>query len=401
MSRRRRFLCRFIAPLSLALVLGACAPTPTLTLVPTLAPIPEAVSYIAITQALQADAPVIWITNDGLTAAWVGADAAGVHQDARQINGLTANPVVVLPLPPDHPYAQQGYPAGNGNLHLLWLDTANASNDDSNRLYSAVLTPDLTVRRGPIAISNALTLRYDAISDGAGGLWTVWSGGILAEPAIYAQQIDDDGRPRTAVRIASNGDWPALARTRRGDVLVFWIDGLTGQLMRGHVTIDGVTDVVALANGVALASGDRLENTSAAIDSDSAYYVWNVTRANGERESWLSSGRLNEMTWAAPTQLALPNGNPRWVATPHDPTDILPVVADVNSTLSVVFLWGGQIVGVQPVAPLDAPGLVGPPRILVANDDERMNELIVAWSQPTASGPADLRLATIPWPRER
>ena len=45
-------------------------------------------------------------------------------------------------------------------------------------LFAALLAPDLTVERGPVSVSEGLALDYSAVADGAGGLWTAWSGGL-------------------------------------------------------------------------------------------------------------------------------------------------------------------------------------------------------------------------------
>ena len=234
--------CAFLFLLIGLIACAACTATPPDTL---------SNEVVTLAQTEQADAPALaW--NGGLIAAWIGSDARGVHQDARRLTSAGMSATVTLPLPPTHPYGQGLFPGVDGNTHLLWLD---ADSDNVTNLYSALITPDLVVERGPIPISEGLALRYAASPDGSGGLWTVWSGGLLAEMNIYARQIDNEGRPLQTAIIATNGSDPALARTMDGAVWLFWL--ADGQLMRARLDPAGETQ--AISGAVSLAPGDRAD----------------------------------------------------------------------------------------------------------------------------------------------
>src|SRR5690606_17154450 len=108
-----------------------------------------------------------------------------------------------------------------------WQD---ANSNGEQRLYAALLTPELTDERGPTAISDQLTLRYAAVAQPNGQILTVWSGGLPAEPTLYLQRIDERGLPRAPVLLAHDADWPALAQANDGRLYTFWRQSSNGRL---------------------------------------------------------------------------------------------------------------------------------------------------------------------------
>src|SRR5690606_36568070 len=149
--------------LLIAVLFAGCPSTP---------PPPQSAwgGVITIAQAEQMSAPALWEDGQRLTAAWIGADEGGVHHDARVVDaGGALTPGTILPLPPARPHRQTLLPAADGLLHLMWID-ANPAGE--NRLYSALLTPDLRVERGPVELSSAPTYAYAALPAADGGLWT-------------------------------------------------------------------------------------------------------------------------------------------------------------------------------------------------------------------------------------
>jgi hypothetical protein len=357
-------------------------------------------------QAQQGDAPALWTHGDVLTAAWVGEDHTDVHQDAVQIVGDTLGQRVILPLPPVHPYAQQSAPAPGGGLHLLWLDQ---STNGDNHLFSALIGTDLTIQRGPISVSDRLTLRYAAVSGGDGSVWTAWSGGLLSEPTLYTQLIDPEGRPRPAQQIATNADWPALVRTNGGALYAFWLSAADGQVYRARLAEGAAQDVTLLSAGVRLLSGDRLHNVSAGLDAANAYLFINLTRADGTDETWMASGSLAASSWAQPRRMTLGTSREgtfdggfgmvdaaregdiplRWAAPLASQHDALPVAALVGDTLGVIYMQAGEPVGYEAVTPVSR--LVGVPGLVVSG-----GRLALAWAEPTPNGHADLKLTVKP-----
>ncbi len=120
-------------PLCLIL-LAACTAAPTPTPTPTATP---ATSAITLTQTPQTDAPALLLRDGQITAAWIGSDQRGVHQDARTLSGDTLGDVITLPLPPTYPYDQQLFPAADGGLQLLWLELRQQRSDHA--LFGAAL----------------------------------------------------------------------------------------------------------------------------------------------------------------------------------------------------------------------------------------------------------------------
>lgn len=367
--RRRRYIPLLF---TLGLFLTACQAAPT--------------RWITVAEAQQGRAPALYAFEDRLTAVWVGADAAGVHHDARQVREGELTPVTVLPLPPTHPYDQRLYPAGNdGAFYLLWLDRAG----DVTALYSAWIAPDLTIQR-TAPVSDGLALRYSAIPDGVGGLWVAWSGGLPSELTLYTRHIDAEGRPLDQFRVATNAEYPALIRTNDGGIYLFWVQA--GQVMRAEL-VDGVPLVVdSITSAISLAPGDRLYDFSAALDTTHAYIFWNVTRASGEIETWFTAGGLAAPFWNAPTRLmgAGDDGTValRWTAPAVGQLDTLAVAAESAAGLGIAELRGGDVINYDLVVP--DVYLIGTPALLIRTDGSR----VLAWSVPEDPR-ADLNLLEI------
>lgn len=392
----------------LALAAGCAAAVP-----------PSTTAWPALTvgQAEQSAAPAMWAGVDGLTLAWVGADDSGIHQDARAITpgGMTA--AVVLPLPPARPYGQQLAPAAGSDRHLLWMD---ADAEGQNRLYAAVITADLAIKRGPTPVSAEATRRYAVLSNDDGSLWVVSGGGLPAEPRLRAYYIDPSGRPRqdSLAPLAADADWPSFVRWGGGAVDLFWWQPSDGAVKYApfdaeNGTLGSPTSVTTLN----LAPGDRLEALSAAHDRTRGYLFANLTRAGGERETWFAGGMAGAAAWGDMRRLGIEVQAGRAFEAGFNAGDVLaagpgelwlslaapaqgdferlPAAALAGDDLGIVYFEGGQPAGFQVIAP-DA-GLIGPPALQA--DGERF--LYLAWAQPARSGSAALRAASLrlaAWP---
>jgi hypothetical protein len=391
----------------LALAAGCAAAPPSTTAWPAL----------TVGQAEQSAAPAMWAGVDGLMLAWVGADETGVHQDARAITpgGVTA--VVVLPLPPARPYGQQLAPAAGSDRHLLWLD---ADEEGQNRLYGAVITADLALKRGPTPVSAEAARRYAVLSNDNGSLWVVSSGGLPAEPRLRAHYIDPAGRPRQGnpASLAADADWPSFVRRDGGAADLFWWQPSDGTIKRASFDAEsGTLSSPVPVTTLHLAPGDRLETLSAAHDRTRGYLFANLTRADGERETWFSSGQAGAAAWEDMRRLGIEvqagrtfeagfNAGDALAAGPGElwlslaapaqgDFERLPAAALAGDDLSIVYFEDGQPAGFQVIVP-DA-GLIGPPAF--QTDGERF--LYLAWAQPARSGNAALRVASLrlaAWP---
>ncbi len=358
----------------LCLLLAACTAAP-----PTVAN-ESAPAAIALAQAQQADAPAIAASAGGVVAVWVGSDERGVHQDARRLTGDQLGDVITLPLPPTHPYDQRLIAGDGGRLHLLWLD---ADQDGQTNLYAALLAPDLQVERGPVPVSEGLALRYAAVGDGAGGLWVAWSGGAISETNVYLRHVDADGRPLQATTIAENASDPALIRMTTGEIWLFWL--ADGQVMAQSV--DPLSAPRPLTSAISLAPGDRLIDTGAALDTTSAYYYWNVTRANGVSETWIAAGSLTASAWNQPQRLRLDAESPllAWFAPLAGQHQTLTAAVQGADGLELVSLRAGLLKDAKALVP--GITLIGLPALVA----DEAGALYLAWSAPGDSA-ADLQV---------
>ncbi len=394
---------RALIVVALLLLCAACGSAPA-TVQPTGTPSLWS-APITLAQTPQSDAPALVSNNGGLVATWIGSDSRGVHQDARQLNGSgQLTDVITLPLPPTHPYGQRLFPADNGNTHLLWLD---ADSNGQTTLYEALLMPDLTVARGPVVVSSGLALNFSAVPDGHGGLWVAWSGGQLSELSVYTRHIDDEGRPLLeSTTIASNADHPALVATNRGDLWLFWLQN--GQLMREALGPLTTSPAESLTSVVSLASGDRLTDFRAALDATSAYAFWDITRADGSNEAWMTAGSLSASAWRQPQRLSIKIGSMqvdtgfklgsivsasmggdttlRWAEPLTDQYNSLAAVVESDAGLGIITLQGGDLEGYTLAAP--NVKLIGAPALVL----NVAGNFAIAWAAPGDNNAANLQL---------
>lgn len=351
---------------------------------------------ITLVQAQQADAPALAASAGGIVAVWVGSDDRGVHQDARRLTGSQLSDVVTLPLPPTHPYDQRLIAGTGGRLHLLWLDADPAG---QTNLYAALITPDLQVERGPVSISEGYALRYSAVADGDGGAWVAWSGGAIGETNVYLRHVDSEGRPLQTTTVAETAGDPALLREGTGAVWLFWL--ADGQLMLRRVDpstgepLSSGTDPVAdqpraLTSAISLAPGDRLIATGAALDTASAYYYWNVTRANGTAETWIAAGSLSARVWGQPQRLRVAAGSPvlSWFAPLAGQQETLSAIAQGADGLDWLSLRDGVVKDSKALLP--GVKLIGPPALIT----DETGALYLSWSAPGETI-ADLQIMRI------
>ncbi|MBI1278635.1 MAG: hypothetical protein GC179_10960 [Anaerolineaceae bacterium] len=400
----------------LLLLLAACQPV-----TPTPAPLPQSAwgSVITVAQAEQTDAPALYVDEKGITTAWVGADEQGVFQALRTLNTEGMSDVVRLPLPV-RPYAQQFAPASNHRLHLFWLDS-NVNGE--TRLFTALLKPNLDRDRELTILTQQVTRRYTLLPTVDGGVWAIASGGLSSEPNLYAHFVDDDGRWRLSDNylIAENADWPAVLQRPDGLFNLYWLRSTDGAVMQSGFIEGQAIDPHPLTDGVILNPGDRLDSFSAAQDSSQTYLFWNVSRADGRHETWLAADTFDQSAWPPPTRLriSVPNNvstnapavhffesgfnsgvaytasegrdNVSWVKPASGLFSTLPVAAQVDNQIAIVFLRGGHIVGYRPMDTGTKINLIGTPNLVVDRD----LYLYLAWSQPDLAGYANLQLASL------
>ncbi len=337
---------------------------------------------VQIAEAHQSAAPALWFEGNSALTAWIGDDERGVHHDARQLDGLEIGSPVTLPLPPTHPYAQLLLPGEGENHHLLWLD---GSETGETRLYSAVLSGDLTVDRGPTEISNSQTYNFAAVPGKNGSIWAAWTEGQAAFPTLYLGSVDAPGRPQAPAQIAASARHPAMAYADDGTIYLFYLSET--MLIRTRLIDGAVLDTNTITSTIALGDGDRLHGLRAGIDQTYGYVFWNVTRANGTNETWFASGRLNAPVWQPPQRITDIEGTPFTWAAPHlQQADTLSAAGQFGDNIAVFGFENGLLQSIQTI--VENQTLLAPPS-LVIDSEERM---ALAWSLPRPNLPAQLLL---------
>jgi hypothetical protein len=362
---------------------------------------------LLLAEAEQADAPAIQVQPDGsLTAAWIGTDAAGVHQDARTLRRDNLSPVVVLPLPPRRPTAQALVPASGGSSHLIWLD---ADERGVSQVYTALLTPELRVERGPIAISDSPALRFVALPAPGGQALIFWSGGPPAEPMLTVQRIDRSGLPAAPQRLAYNADWPTAALANDGIYHIAWLDS-NQRVGYGQLRADSFSLQTSPVHALERRAGDRLHQFQAALDTSHLYLFWNLTRLDEGDQTWMISRDLQANTWSQPQRLGISLQDGlftdtgfntgtvqaaaygerwlRWTAPLAGQFETLAAAGAIDHEIGGVYLRAGAIVGYQSIQSVDL--LIGQPTLQTDQD----RHLYLAWAEPGSTGLARLYLTS-------
>jgi hypothetical protein len=372
--------------LALSLMLTACSPAPDAAPTEPAGPSWSVVQTLA--RAPQGGAPAIWTQSDGsLRAAWIGSDAAGVHHDAVAVRPEVVESTVVLPLPPRVPRAQIGLPSLNDALHLLWLDLDEA--DQTPRLFSALLTPDLQVERGPTPVSDQPTQSYDAISAGGGRVIAAWTGGNLAEPALFWQQIDETGLPFPPQRLAENAHRPALLRLNDGRILLFWLNRIDQSVYRAEVGGAEAPTPIRVGTGIALETSEYLDELRIGMEHDRLYLFWNITQGDGAHITRFASAAPEATQWpTSPQPLQLADSTRLFFAAPlAEQNDQLWLTATTGSELVLIEMQDGQLKSSEVIQP--ETRLLSPARLLRGLN----NELYAGYAAVSEDGLAELQIA--------
>ena len=146
----------------------------------------------------------------------------------------------------------------------------------------------------------------------------------------------------------------------------------------------------ALTSAISLAPGDRLINTGAALDLTNAYYYWNVTRASGVSETWITAGSLSADLWQSPQRLRVDAESAvlSWFAPLSGQRETLTAAAQGADGLSLLSLRAGLVKDDKALLP-DVK-LIGLPALVA----DEAGAVYLAWSAPGESI-ADLKLIQI------
>ncbi|HEX2621362.1 MAG TPA: hypothetical protein VHL11_14485 [Phototrophicaceae bacterium] len=385
-------------------------------LLPTPTAIPETKSVwgrvLTIATTEHADAPAFQVEDGIVTFAWVGSDAAGVHQDVRILDEHGLSETIALPLSPIRPDRLTVINTGTGGSSLVFYLDANTKTDGETRLYSAAFGLNRTLIQGPTPISSTRTEAYTIIHAQDGKLWVIWSGGLPGEPTLYAQSIDALGRPQLPVILMSDVKFPTSGEDQTGNPIIYWLSPSTRQIYRARFVNGQLQDTTVLTDSIRLEVGERLVNFTAAQDTDYGYLFWNTVTVDGKAHTRYTSGLLTEQKWQAPVLFNITAGHSSdfvtgfnggaaysshfpgsapvtWVSPAQVQGDKVLLAGQIGSAFGVIYLQNGTVAAYQSVAHLDQP-LIGLPA--VATDIER--HLYLAWSEPTPDDRAALRFTT-------
>lgn len=311
----------------------------------------------------------------------------------------------ILALRAWYPLRYEVLPAGDDHAHWLWID--RTADVDELRLQSALVTPELVARIGPVVHGTAPTTSYAALPLGDGRARLVWSQGPLGAEALHTLTLNPDGRPSFSVALNAPGTLPALTQTRDGTIWLYWVhDRAVWRAVLEEATLREVAFVEALPP---LPLTERVAALYVAHDAVSTYLFWQIAQARGGSRALLSvtdratgqhrpaaplrvgwSEALFETSFNGGAGFVAAAGEPEavWLRPLNQDTTTLPVAAVWRGTLGVLFFQEGRLAGVLPLLPtgrlFDAPRL----------SSDRDRHLALAWSQPLTEQAARLSLLT-------
>ncbi|MDX2076260.1 MAG: hypothetical protein SFZ02_07500 [bacterium] len=356
------------------------APISTVSLSPTPI-IPSGARMLA--QAEQAESPAIaWLKN-GLLVTWIGTDDLDIRHFAQwQFNGQW-QPAQALSLLTNRPYRQQLVVTTDDIAYLFWLDTLPEFTNPQ-QLWYAPISENYGITPGAIPLSKTETAEFTALANANGGIWTIWRGGLLAEPTLYAQYIDSLGRQRLATAILENATHPVLVADETDGQWLFWLH--EGYIWGGKWENGVVADARELALSVVLAQGDLLEHFTVGIAGDDAFAFWHVSNRDGRYQSYWLMGELNAPNWGTNTPYL---HDATWLTPNRLASDTLYAVGVTNSTPYDlrIYQWNGESWWAKREGVMIPSGLLRPPVWMRRSEDEA----VLAWSQPNGLS-ADLWL---------
>ncbi|MDX2162799.1 MAG: hypothetical protein SF162_15880 [bacterium] len=380
----RLLLSAFFILLTNAHCTAAPAPTPT----PDPCPVESAWGdVLTLARAGLAAPPALAVLPDQQIAlAYVTSDGTGARQVMRRwINAALTEPIT-LTLPPIQPRAQTAFPALAGGVFVLWIDLDETSRQPG--LFSALIAPTSEIVRGPLRLSaeNERVYDYAAVRSPDGSLWVAWSGARTNEANLTLRRIDNDGRPGQPIPLAADALHPALIGADDGSLWVLYEQGTGDGVIRALVYDGTLIESARIAGRVSRTPGTLIHSLYAAADATgTGYLFWNLTRDDGRRETWLSTGSLTGFAWSPPELLPAPYA---WARPLNDPAQRA-VSAAVSSTedqaLGIVLFNQGQIFAAEMVT--RCTPVIDPPALYASPD-----ALILAWSRPRQNAPADLQI---------
>lgn len=337
-----------------------------------------------LTSAEQVDAPAIAWIDKAVLVTWIGADDIGVYHYAQWRFAEIWRSPQALPILANRPHHQRLIVTRDAIVYLMWLD-ALPNPTDPQRIWFAPISEDYTIKPGALALSNAEAWDFSAIGAPNGGIWTIWQGGIIAEPTLYRQFIDSLGRPRFSTPILENATHPVLISDSSGQIWLFWLSAR--QLWRGKWGDDGeLTNAMPIGESVGLDLGDLLVDFRVGIAQKTGFAFWQIEKRDGTLISYWSYGDLDSPNWTAPQ--------------PHHTTWFIPNQLVIDTMMAVgmsesnpydlrIYQWTGSYWWTEETG-VPIPSRLLRPATWLYRDAQNW---ILGWSQPYRTS-ADLWLWT-------
>lgn len=332
--------------------------------------------------------PALAVLPDRLAVAYSLSDNDGAHQVIRWLMNGSLNDPLTLTLPPIQPRGQLVFPAEQNRVFLLWIDLDEATSLPA--LFFALIEPTGEIARGPLRLSTEYERVYDfhAALTADNALWVTWSGAIRREANVSLRRIDGDGRPATTpIALATDARHPVLIPNTDGTLTLLYEDGRGESLIRARIAQGVLLESTRITGQISRTPGTVTNSVFAAADETHEYIFWNLTRDDGRRETWFSVGSRESTSYAAPILFEPPY---QWVRPlPNARGDVRAAVMD-GDTIGVVTLRAGAFGGFEPV--VTCASVIDPPALY----RDSGGRLILAWSQPNQSAPADLWMTIQP-----
>ena len=192
----------------------------------------------------------------------------------------------VLPLGKT-PRALTMVPAHDGWMHLLWLDE---SLPGAVRVWTTVVSADGHVDHAPIAVNNKVTSTYSVLALANGSALTLWTD-ASRRSSLYAQVLDDVGRPFGAVYLSDNVNFPSAALDLSGRLHLAWLEAQSPTLWVIHYlllsdprSLDFQASLEPPQNSpiglIHLTAGQTIGSFAIAADASRVYMLWTALDAS-------------------------------------------------------------------------------------------------------------------------
>lgn len=368
------------------LVIAACTPTSlsSPTRLPDIAP-QDAVHTLAQADSPQAPAAAAHAVT---MFAWAGADT----QEPRLYAQSETGSPTILALKVTTPLDVMTYPAANDRFHLLWRDDV----DGRLHLFYSLFNDRAVAELAAYDVAEQPMYAVAVLPQNDQSLRLVYSAGWVAEPRLFLQEIDGQGRSQFPIPLNQAGDRPALLAMDQ-TVWLFW-QTEDGRVWQSPLEGGTLVDPQAVLMTPSLAPGDDIRSVTAAADATYRYLFWQVVRADGTPETWYAVGEKTGSTWSPVLRLSIPTlgtgtlqtgyhvgevsavergaEDAGWSAPLPGLQPLVPLAVQLGDTLGIAYLQAGNIIGYQRVAQVGP--LISAPLLILRPD----RSLVVTWTAP-------------------